>query len=362
MTPKQRLLAALRGRPVDRVPWSPFLAYFWEAQPPAVRERGQVAFLEEIGADPLLRGSVRLFSVKHQRCEIQTVERGSEKFTYYRTPVGELTARHVYSPAGDTWFIMDHPVKTEADFQVLTYINEDMVVEPAFAEYLAEAEALGERGLHIPIIGTESKTSFQSLLEYWVGTEELVYALMDYPKAVEECLAAMRMNSQKSVEISVESPAEGFIFWEDSSTTNISPAMFERYTAPEIDGWGHAIHDAGKLLIHHACGHLRNLLPAMGRTAIDAIESIPPPPTGDVELWAAQAAVPDHIGLIGGIEPTVFLNSTLDELDGYVRKLLQQVATPRFVLANSDSCPPGVSEEKFRLVTAIVNEAGAGAY
>lgn len=33
MTPKQRLLAAIQGNPIDRVPWSPFLAYWWEAQP-----------------------------------------------------------------------------------------------------------------------------------------------------------------------------------------------------------------------------------------------------------------------------------------------------------------------------------------
>jgi len=58
--------------------------------------------------------------------------------------------------------------------------------------------------------------------------------------------------------------------------------------------------------------------------------------------------------LIGGIEPTVFLNSTLDELEAYVYELINNMKGSRFVLANSDSCPPGVSIEKFRLVTDIV--------
>ena len=82
------------------------------------------------------------------------------------------------------------------------------------------------------------KTSFQSLIEHWVGTEELVYALADYPETVEECLQVMDRKALESVEISVKSPAEAFIFWEDSSTTNISPAYFDKYTAPAIKDVG----------------------------------------------------------------------------------------------------------------------------
>ncbi len=56
VTPRQRLLAALRCEEVDRVPWSPFLAYWWEHQAQDVQDRGQAAFLRELGADALLRG------------------------------------------------------------------------------------------------------------------------------------------------------------------------------------------------------------------------------------------------------------------------------------------------------------------
>ena len=56
MTSHERLLAALRGQETDRMPWSPFLAYWWEDQPQAVQDRGQIWFLKEIGADALLRG------------------------------------------------------------------------------------------------------------------------------------------------------------------------------------------------------------------------------------------------------------------------------------------------------------------
>ena len=87
------------------------------------------------------------------------------------------------------------------------------------------------------------------------------------------------------------------------------------------------------------------------------IESISPPPTGNIELWEARKILPGNIGLTGGIEPTVFLSSTLGELEEYVLKLLGKVGRNRFILANSDSCPPGVAPEKFKLVTELVRGA-----
>ena len=127
-----------------------------------------------------------------------------------------------------------------------------------------------------------------------------------------------------------------------------------RYTTPALRDWSDVLHANGKLLIHHACGHLKDIVPAMCRAGVDMIESISPPPTGNIDIGEAAALMPDHVGLIGGIEPTFFKNCTLDELEARVYHLLDTMKGKRFVLANSDSCPPGVDYEKFRLVSEIV--------
>lgn len=356
MKPKERILAAMAGRVVDRVPWSPFLAYYWESLPMNLQEAGQIDYLENMGADPLLRGSHQLFSVKRDKCIVRETVKGNRKCIVYETPAGSLQEQYVYTAAGNTWFITEHPVKCKEDFKILACLNDDMTLTGNMETFRRDYQDLGDRGLFLPVIGSETKTSFQSLVEHWSGTQGLVYALADYPEAVEACLDAMRRNSIDSVKLSVKSPAEAFIFWEDSSTTNISPAYFQKYAAPEINEWGKLIHDEGKYLIHHACGHIRALLPYMDRTDIDMIESISPPPTGNAELWEARAALSQHIGLAGGIEPTMLLNSSLEELEQYVLVLLRKMERTRFILANSDSCPPGVSPEKFRLVARLVNK------
>ena len=52
--------------------------------------------------------------------------------------------------------------------------------------------------------------------------------------------------------------------------------------------------------------------------------------------------------------PTFFLNSSLQELECCVEQLLQTMKGRRFVLANSDSCPPHVAYEKFSKVSEIL--------
>jgi hypothetical protein len=51
--------------------------------------------------------------------------------------------------------------------------------------------------------------------------------------------------------------------------------------------------------------------------------------------------VGSSMGIIGGIEPTQLLNLTEAELVPYVESVIMDAQGGPFVLANSDSCPPG---------------------
>ncbi len=356
MTSKERILNAITGKEIDRVPWSPFLAYYWEHLPPEECACGQIAYMKAMGADPLLRGFHVLFRCERRNCDITSSRTGNTVINTFTTKVGSLTEVRTYSPEADSWFLTGHPVRTEEDFKTLQYIMENTVIQENLRDFENDTRALGSDGLYAPSIGLHSKTAFQSLVEQWCGTEALVYALCDFPETVEECLEVMRERDRETVRISVGSSAEVFNFFEDSSTTNISPALFEQYTAPEINEWGKMIHAEGKLLLHHACGHLKDLLPNIAKTEIDILESVSPPPTGNVEITECAGRLPEHIAIIGGIEPTFFKNCTMDELEQCVKHLLTSMQGRRYVLANSDSCPPGVAYEKFLLASDLVRK------
>lgn len=355
MSAKERLLNAITGREIDRVPWSPFLAYYWEHQPPEIQKTGQVRYLKQIGADPLLRGFHSLFKTRFHNCDFRSCTQGNQRCDTFETKVGTLKEVYTWSPIAKSWFLTVHPVKNTEDFQTLQYLYENMEIIPHLADFETDYQDLGNDGLYLPVLGVNMKTSFQSLIERWCGTVDLTYALYDFPETVEECLSVMQERDRETVRISLNSSAEGFIFWEDSSTTNISPDFFSQYTAPQINDWGAMIHTEHKLLIHHACGHLRNLLPLIAETNIDMVESVSPPPTGNIEIEDAFALLPEHIGIIGGIEPTFFERCSCGDLKEYVQHLLHVSANKRFILGNSDSCPPGVSHEKLIFMEKLMH-------
>ncbi len=354
LTAKERILNAITGKEVDRMPWCPFLAYYWEHLPKEITDKGQFAYLQEIGADPLLRGFYSITSPEYNGCTVSEKRDGRKQFVTYSTPVGELHVTYTSSEQGNTSFVTEHPVKCEEDFKILQYLFEHMSLTEHIHEFEESYAAAGEDGLHLPVISVIGKTAFQSLVEFWCGTENLIYALCDYPETVEECLAVMREKNGESAEIAVKTSAEGFIFWEDSSTTNISPDMFRKYTKPEIDAWGDLVHRSGKLLVHHACGHVHDLIDLISEEKVDALESLSPPPTGNISLFEARERLNDRIAIIGGIEPVFLLDSTMKELESHVEGILREMKGKRYVLANSDSCPPFVEEEKFRMISRMV--------
>jgi uroporphyrinogen-III decarboxylase len=98
----------------------------------------------------------------------------------------------------------------------------------------------------------------------------------------------------------------------------------------------------------------------MATENVDAIESVTPPPTGNVEIWDVQKALGKDKCIIGGIEPIQFLDLSLDEFRNYVEDTLSRMNPRGFIFGNSDSCPPGVSVEKFKAVTEIIRSYEAG--
>jgi hypothetical protein len=355
MNSRERLAAALLGHPVDHVPFAPFLAYVWESFPQEVRQAGPLAFHHAIGADPLWRGApCPVKSVPPPELAVRTWREDNLECTAFETPVGVLRQATMNSPSGNTSFLVEHPVKTGDDFKIWQWVEERTSFayddEPVRRHFAGE----GREGLSIGMLLPRMKSAYQTLVEHLVGTEELVYALCDCPETVEELWLAMVANDLEAAELALRSDYEWFLTLEDSSTQNYSPSQYDRFIGSEIAQWCELLRSAGKRYIQHACGHVAALVERMRDTGVSAIESLSPPPTGNVTLAEARRLGGPSFGIIGGIEPVTFLQSTEAELEAYVGDVLRDGAGGPFILANSDSCPPGVTIGKFRLVADLV--------
>jgi cellobiose phosphorylase len=71
---------------------------------------------------------------------------------------------------------------------------------------------------------------------------------------------------------------------ENTSTTLLSPAIFERYCWRHLNDYGRLIREHGKHHVLHMCGHLKALLPRIGELPAVAIEAFTRPPVGNTTL------------------------------------------------------------------------------
>jgi hypothetical protein len=360
MTSKERIVAALHGKPHDRIPFCPFLAYVWEFFPQDVQDAGQLEFHHAVGADPLWRGGPGPFKViRPDGIEMKTFEDGDRVVTVTTTPVGSLRSAHAKSHAGSTNFLVEHPLKCEEDYKVRMWIEEGTRYEFNPEPIANHLKGSGKEGLTLGQLIPRCKSAYQDMVEYFVGTEELIYAMVDFPDTVRSLWQVMVERDLEGVRMSAETDYDYFITWEDSSTQNYSPSQYDEFIGSEIGQWCKILEGAGKHYIQHACGHVALLTERMRDHGVFAIESISPPPTGNLTIRDARALVGDTMGIIGGIEPTEFLNLSEAELGPYVESVIEDGKGGPFVLANSDSCPPGVTVEKFKLVSDIARATPA---
>lgn len=95
-TSKRRLLAAIRGEEVDHIPFSPFLAYYFDFLSPEIQGKGQLEYLSEMGADPLLRGFISAYSIRYRECSFSEKREGNKRYLTTHTPKGDLYSVYTY--------------------------------------------------------------------------------------------------------------------------------------------------------------------------------------------------------------------------------------------------------------------------
>ncbi|MGE5529803.1 MAG: uroporphyrinogen decarboxylase family protein [Patescibacteria group bacterium] len=384
MNSRERLLSVFQGRTPDRIPWAPLIDGYYLSSLPhptnpvdAVREFGgdvlerHVPTYREITND-IKRIPVNLAITKHEtesghasvrtvgrigEIEIITCEtcgRGERTIT---TPVGTLheawlrTKTSPFIP-----FLTEHKIKSFHDLKTYHYLVEHMEYVPTYEIFSQEDAYVGPSGL-----ATTSSpcTPLQNLLEIEIGMEHFYYMLADYPNEMNELMGLMHERNKEIYEIIALSPAQVVIDHENTSTTLMSPMIYEQYCERQLDEYAGILHSKGKIFLTHMCGTLKRLEAQLRRGQMDGIIDIAPPATGDVDLAdAKQMWGPDKV-VMGGIDATVFVGSTPEEIAAYARDLLRRIAPgDRVILGSGDATPQGTPVRNMAAVTEVVRAAG----
>ncbi len=204
----------------------------------------------------------------------------------HRTPVGEIHA--LWESGWNRKYFLETP----ADYRVMTYIARHTTFTPCYEAYRAKAEALPPWGIAIPELW---RTPLQQILVDFAGLENFCRHLVELEGEVRELYAALLDNFRRVVEIVARGPGRYLSNLENFTADTLGPRRYAEFLLPVYEECFPMLHAAGKLIGCHYDGRLASCRKQIAGAPIDLIESLTPPPEGDLTLAEARAAWPGKL-------------------------------------------------------------------
>ncbi len=283
MTMRERILAVVQGRELDRVP---FVIY-----------DGMLPMDEvdrQVGAD---RIGVMRWSEVHKvitpHCRFITEEYRVGKDKWQRitlhTPRGSIFEERQFEPVFDSSSIKKHFVQESRDYEVLwSYLQDSTMVED-YARYYQDQAELGERG--VPLVAVE-RTPYQNLWIIWVGLDNLSYHLADFPEMVEKTFDLFAARERQIFDIVRRSPVQFIDFPDNITAQAIGPARFRRHCTSLYDELAGMLGEAAPVFVHMD-GNLKPLWQAISNSRVRGLDSFTPAPDNDTRVAEAVALWPE---------------------------------------------------------------------
>jgi hypothetical protein len=202
----------------------------------------------------------------------------------------------------------------------------------------------------------EAFSPFSQLCEA-VGPDEAMLALRAEPDRVKACLEALVPGTVTLLAGHVAAGADAVLLssaWAGGGL--ISTRHYREFVLPVEAGViaGFKARCPGTPVYTHTCGRLGDRLELVAETGTDGIDTLDPPPLGDVELADAKRRVGGRLFLKGNVDPvgTVLLGTPEEVLADARRRIAIAAPGGGYVLSTACSVPPGAPPENVRALRA----------
>lgn len=324
MNPRERLLATLRGKAVDRVPL--ILEGFHHASPEGVRDPGKKQILDRVGehlhyAQSYPSSANRYLVTPPQRMkEIDRKEQDGNVIitTEIDTPKGALTAVTGRNATSNTTWTLKYPVETLEDAEKIRSVPWELPPNLECPDLSSLPESFSQRGIvhtgvSSPFVCVGGMMPYEYFLELCITELNLIKEL------TQMCLdRILNLLDVILAENTVEYVWMGGCEW--LTPPMGSPVLYEElvqhFESQVID----RIHAASALAHVHCHGNIRSTLELIIERGGDFTEPVEPPPDGDITFAEAKALANSRITLGGNVEARVLENEDADAVEEATRR------------------------------------------
>ena len=343
MTPQQRMLAAIRGEPVDRLPfatynchpfsWGRYVTFShgdWPEYRPIIEAvaRTGAGMLCKVSAKPT--GGLpcpKVTTIMQDGQEVRT--------EVLETPAGPL--RRVYrKPSDQPGMWTEHYIKTDADIERFASLTATPVRWDV-TEVLAACDEIGSAGLAY----VDYDDPFYSIASRF-DQEEFLIRMHTNPatimELIEQTFIRFRDDLMRLLEMLSDS-GQRLLFYtagpELATPPLLPPEVFAQVITPYHTKLVALIHEYGFPVSMHCHGRVRQVLGEVLKCGFDVLEPIEPPPQGDINLAELRAAAGDSLTLVGYVQDQEFytasprqIRSRVAEIAAVIGRESRYIATP----------------------------------
>lgn len=335
-----RLERALAGEPID---WPTYLVYDWfvKHRPldwPSLFAQG----LGQIAHADLVRV---------ERPHLQIVETHEEVDRQRRRTVRWITDRGELQETFLGEWQQEHLVKRPEDYAVLRRAFEDSQYT-ATAEFFEQAEtAVGENGITLGVLGWAPlrRTPLLQVQIDFAGAERFAFDLADEVPQLLDLLDLLTELTLRKFREAVKTPARYIKLWENLAIEMIGVRAYRQRIVPLYRQVLEIVSAAGKRLLVHYDGKLRAIADDIAGLDFD-LDSLTPPPEGDLLVAEARAAWPDKFLWL---HPPLGWFHEPSSLIPKIRQMCRDAGPRRHCLMISEDVPHGWREHVPRVLEAL---------
>jgi len=273
------------------------------------------------------------------------------------TPLGTICRVREWEEVSYSWAIREFPIKSQADLQVLAYAASSRRYAPAWDRYEKWVQAVGDLGV---VYISPGYSAMGELLGQWMGIENVMYAVADYPEFLHEIVARINESCLRCIDLLAQSPAEIVLMGDNFSSDVQSPRFFDEWSRDYYVEAVRRLHRAGKYVAVHVDGRLRGLLNALAEIGVDCIDAVTPKPMGDLTPQECRNEAGTELILSGGIAPNLWLPEV--PMEAFTKAVLDWLdlrkRSPRLIANAGDQVPPGADEQRIALMRDLVEKHG----
>jgi uroporphyrinogen-III decarboxylase len=363
MRRRERLLATLRGQPVDRPAVSFYEVGGWRMDP----DGDELTVWNDPSWRPLVEMALARTDIMRMAAPAWRAEPGdplpslTETHTW-REGASQFTRTVVHAPGRDlqtlvrrdadtqTVWTLEHPLKDAGDAEAFLRLPPLEPRLPDTAGLEAEEASLGEDGILLIDAGDPLCCAAELF-----SMEDYTIAAMTEPELFRRLLE--RFARQILPECERLAAALPGRLWricgsEYAGEPYLPPRLYAEYMVPYTGQMVASVQRHGGFARVHSHGRLRGILTHLAAMGVDALDPLEPPPQGDMELREIRERIGDRVVLMGNIEASDIECLPARQFERKVETALREgTAGPgRGFVLHPSSCPYG------RTITPLVME------